>query len=72
MGKLDYTIKPSQLWALLLGIHLVAAPFYLRIPVPVIMMVIIFTIWVVTIAFNRTRQPGKFMRLMLLVVQRLS
>jgi transglutaminase-like putative cysteine protease len=67
MDKPKYSITSSQLWALLLGIHLVAAPFYLRIPVPVIMMVIIFTIWVATIALNRTRQPGRFARLLLLV-----
>jgi transglutaminase-like putative cysteine protease len=51
---------------MLLGIHLVAAPFYMRIPVPVFMMVIIFTVWISAIAQNRTRQPGKFMRIMLL------
>jgi len=68
MDKSQHAITSSQLWALLLGIHLVAGPFYLRIPVPVIMMVIIFTIWVATIALDRTSQPGKFVRLMLLVV----
>jgi len=68
MNKVKFVTTPNQLWALLLGIHLVAAPFYLRIPVPVIMMVILFTIWVSTIALNRTQQPGKFIRLMLFVV----
>jgi len=68
MNKVKYAIPTNQVWALLLGIHLVAAPFYLRIPVPVIMMVVIFTIWVSTIALNHTKRPGKFIRLMLLVI----
>ena len=58
----------KQLWALLVGIQLVAAPFYARIPVAVMLTVVIFTLWVSMIALQRTGQPGKFVRVMLLVV----
>ena len=63
------TITSSQrLWAILLGIQLVAMPFYWRIPVPVIISVVIFTLWVSLIALGQTRQPGRFIRIMLLVI----
>jgi len=68
MDQGRFTINTSQLWALLLGIQLVAAPFYWRIPLTVIMTVAIYTFWVSMIALNRTRQPGKFVRVMLLLL----
>ena len=68
MKPSNFITCSSQLWALLLGIQLVTAPFYWRIPVTVAITVLIYTFWVSMIALNRTGQPGKFVRIMLLVL----
>lgn len=68
MSQSRTNTNPDLLWALLLGIQLVTAPFYWRIPIPVIVTVAIFTIWVIMIALQRTGQPGRFVRVMLLVL----
>ena len=61
-------MTPAHLWALLAGIQLVILPFYWRIPLPVLITVAIFTVWVVMIAMQRTRTPKRFVLIMLLLL----
>ena len=62
------SMTSTHLWALLAGIQLVILPFYWRIPVPVVITVVIFSVWVAMIALQRTRTPTRFVRIMLLVL----
>lgn len=58
----------SRLWALLVGILLVAAPFFTRIPVPVTALSLIMTIWSIAMITGKTPQPGKWQRIGLLLL----
>ena len=62
-----YTDKPHQI-AHLVGIHLVALPFYARVPPAVAALCACLTLWAVALIGGRAGQPGRKTLIALLVV----
>jgi len=50
------------MWQLLAGIQLVAIPYYPRLPVPVLLLVLLLTLWSISMVSGRTRTPGALVR----------
>lgn len=61
-------IDRNKLPPVLIGIHLVALPLYSRMPVYVLLLIAMFTLWTVLIVVGRTSQPNKIIRTMLIGV----
>lgn len=56
-----------KLAPVLLGIHLVALPMYPRIPLYVMLMIALFTVWSILMVTQRVKQPGRLLRFALAV-----
>ena len=52
----------------LVGIHLVALPLYPRMPLPVLLAVLLLTLWTVLIIRRRIALPGRYPVLLLAVL----
>ena len=50
----------GKLGPVLLGIHIVALPLYPHMPLPVLLLTAVFTIWAWLILRGQLRQPGRF------------
>jgi transglutaminase-like putative cysteine protease len=61
-------MKATHIWSLLAGIQFVALPLYWQVPVPLLIAILIFTVWAGLIALERTKRPAKFIRIMLLLL----
>lgn len=57
-----------KLTPVLIGIHLVALPLYPRIPVYIMMLIGMFTMWTVLVISGRTSPPKNIIRMLLLGV----
>ena len=58
----------SRMWQLLLGILLVSLPYIPRLPVAVLVMLALMTLWCIAIVIGKTSLPGAFVRFMLLAL----
>lgn len=55
----------AKLGSVLLGIHIVALPLYPHMPLPVLMVTVVFTVWTLLIISGRLAQPGRLLMLLL-------
>lgn len=55
----------EKLGPVLLGIHLVALPLYPHMPLPILMVTALFTLWTLLIVSGRIAQPGRLLMLLL-------
>jgi transglutaminase-like putative cysteine protease len=62
-GKLTAKLGP-----VLLGIHIVALPLYPHMPLPIILISAVFTVWTLLMISGRVAQPGRFLMLLLTMV----
>jgi transglutaminase-like putative cysteine protease len=58
----------AKLGPVLLGIHIVALPLYPHMPLPIILVTALFTLWTLLIISGRVAQPGRFLMLLLTMV----
>ncbi len=56
--------KNHKLMPVLIGIHLVALPLYPRMPVYILLLVAVLTLWTLLIISGRTSQPKQIIRLL--------
>jgi hypothetical protein len=55
----------TKLTPVLLGIHIVALPLYPHMPLPVLLVTAVLTLWTLLIISGRISQPGRFVMLLL-------
>jgi transglutaminase-like putative cysteine protease len=55
----------AKLGPVLLGIHIVALPLYPHMPLPVLLVTAVFTVWTLLIIGGRLAQPGRLLMLLL-------
>lgn len=60
-------IESPRMWQLLIAMQLVSIPYYVRLPPPIIALILLLTACSVTIIIKRYRMPGTLLRLALLV-----
>ena len=65
MAEVPANINARLLAQVLVGIHLVALPLYPRLPLAVLLMVLLFTLWTVLIMRRRVALPGRYTLLLL-------
>ena len=58
----------KKLAPVLLGIHIVALPLYPHMPIPVLLLTAVFSVWLWFIIRGRVAQPGRLVMLMLAAV----
>ena len=61
-------IENHKLTAVLIGIHLVALPLYAHIPVYILLLISLFTLWTLLIVADRVSKPKKITRIILVGV----
>ncbi len=69
MGTSRHSFSQDRLTAklgpVLLGIHIVALPLYPHMPLPVLLTVVLFSIWTLLIILGRVVQPGRLTMVLL-------
>ena len=58
----------AKLGPVLLGIHIVSLPLYPHMPLPVLMLTALFSVWTLLIISGRLAQPGRLLMLLLTVL----
>jgi len=58
----------ARLGPVLLGIHIVALPLYPHMPLPIVLVAALFTLWTLLIISGRVAQPGRLLMLLLTMV----
>ncbi len=68
MGDATIKFESHLLTQLLIGIHLVALPLYPRMPLPVLLAVLLLTVWTALIIRRRISRPRRYVVLFLAVM----